>query len=111
MIKQKNYVTVSLYRNFESAEMLTPRKTQIPVLGLGSSVSTPDDGECSKLVKLFGSEWYIAGIEAEVLVVNTFEELKSENVSAQVKGKIVVFNQDWVTYGTTVQYRSHGNCP
>lgn len=45
------------------------------------------------------------------MVVNTFEELKSENVSAQVKGKIVVFNQDWVTYGTTVQYRSHGNCP
>lgn len=56
-----------------------------------------------------GSKCDIAGIEAEVLVVSSFEELKSENVSVQVKGKIVVFNQDWVTYGTTVQYRSHGN--
>lgn len=26
----------------------------------------------------------------------------------QVKGKIVVFNEKWVDYGTTVSYREHG---
>lgn len=50
----------------------------------------------------------VSGIEAEVIVVNNFDQLKSENVSSKVKGKIVVFNEDWISYGASVQYRSHG---
>ncbi|XP_060527229.1 carboxypeptidase Q-like [Cylas formicarius] len=75
----------------ESAELLEPRRAKIPVLGLGSSVSTPSDG-----------------IEAEVVVVRTFDELLQQNFSQAVKGKIVVFNEEYSTYGNTVRYRSQG---
>ncbi|XP_066251112.1 carboxypeptidase Q-like isoform X2 [Euwallacea similis] len=78
-------------RNYEAAELLEPRKANVPVLGLGNSVSTPE-----------------GGIEAEVIVVDTFDQLKSENVSKNVKGKIVVFNENWISYGESVKYRSHG---
>ncbi|XP_019757901.1 carboxypeptidase Q [Dendroctonus ponderosae] len=78
-------------RNHEIGELVSPRKASLPVLGLGSSVSTPEEG-----------------IEAEVIVVNTFDELRSENVSREVKGKIVVYNEEYVSYGETVQYRSQG---
>ncbi|XP_066142233.1 carboxypeptidase Q-like [Euwallacea fornicatus] len=78
-------------RNYETAELLEPRNANVPVLGLGNSVSTPEEG-----------------IVAEVIVVDTFDQLKSKNVSQNVKGKIVVFNEDWVSYGDSVQYRSHG---
>ena len=39
----------------------------------------------------------------EVLVVDTFDELKT--VANKVKGKIVAFNEKWVDYDTTVAYR------
>ncbi|KAL1505337.1 hypothetical protein ABEB36_004926 [Hypothenemus hampei] len=76
-------------RNEERGEILEPRKANLPVLGLGSSVGTLANG-----------------IEAEVVVVKTFDQLKGLNTT--IKGKIVVFNEDWITYGTSVAYRSHG---
>ncbi|KAF7278802.1 hypothetical protein GWI33_007953 [Rhynchophorus ferrugineus] len=78
-------------RNEEHAELLEPRSAKLPVLGLGSSVSTPAEG-----------------IEAEAIVVTSFDQLKLENVSQAVKGKIVVYNEEWTGYGGTVQYRSRG---
>lgn len=78
-------------RNYEYAELLEPRQVKLPVLGLGGSVSTPAEG-----------------IEAEAIVVTTFDQLKSENVSKAVKGKIVIFNEEWAGYGASVQYRSRG---
>lgn len=49
---------------------------------------------------------FLAGIEAEVLVVESFDELKSR--ASEAKGKIVVYNQPFVSYGETVAYRASG---
>lgn len=49
--------------------MISPRKANIGVLTLGGSVRTPKEG-----------------IEADVLVVNSFEELNQPNVSQKAKG-------------------------
>ncbi|XP_014671989.1 PREDICTED: LOW QUALITY PROTEIN: carboxypeptidase Q-like [Priapulus caudatus] len=76
-------------RGEESAHMLEPRLQKLSLLGLGSSIRTPPEG-----------------ITAEVIVVKSFEELR--NRSEEAKGKIVVYNEEWVTYGTSVQYRTRG---
>ncbi|MCH2450511.1 MAG: M28 family metallopeptidase [Gracilimonas sp.] len=76
-------------RNKESATLISPRKKDLPMLGLGGSIATPEEG-----------------ISAEVIVVKSFEEL--EKVSDQVKGKIVLFNAEFTSYGRTVQYRLNG---
>ena len=76
-------------RGEESAFMLTPRFQKLAMLGLGSSVPTPK-----------------GGIIAPVLVVESFDELKSR--ASEAKGKIVVFNQKYISYGVTAQYRTHG---
>ncbi|XP_057196422.1 carboxypeptidase Q-like isoform X1 [Triplophysa rosa] len=76
-------------RGKESAVMLQPRNHTLAILGLGSSVGTPP-----------------GGIEAEVLVVESFEELKKR--ASEAKGKIVVYNQPFVSYGETVAYRASG---
>lgn len=76
-------------RGKESAVMLLPRNHTLAILGLGSSVGTP-----------------VEGIEAEVLVVESFDELKKR--ASEAKGKIVVYNQPFVSYGETVAYRASG---
>ena len=76
-------------RGAESAELITPRRTKLPMLGLGGSVGTAP-----------------GGITAQVVVVTSFEDLALHK--AQVKGKIVLFNVPFTTYGATVQYRSSG---
>ncbi|KAG8010203.1 Carboxypeptidase Q [Nibea albiflora] len=76
-------------RGKESAEMIMPRAKSLAILGLGSSVGTPPEG-----------------IEAAVLVVESFEELKRR--ANEAVGKIVVFNQPFVSYGETVAYRAYG---
>jgi len=45
-------------------------------------------------------------ITAEVIVVKTFDELN--NRSNEARGKIVVYNFDFESYGQQVQYRSTG---
>jgi len=59
------------------------------MLGLGGSIATPK-----------------GGIKAEVLVVSSFEELDAKE--KYVRGKIVLFNTPFTTYGETVQYRYRG---
>jgi carboxypeptidase Q len=76
-------------RGNESLEMIDPPHHVLPMLGLGGSVATPP-----------------AGIEAEVMVVSSGDELNKR--AAEAKGKIVLFNVPYTNYGETVQYRSGG---
>lgn len=76
-------------RGEESAEVIKPARHPLVMLGLGNSIGTP-----------------AGGIEAEALVVRSFEELETR--AAQVRGKILVFNQPFVHYTETVSYRSNG---
>lgn len=76
-------------RGEESARLLSPYKKDLPMLGLGGSIGTPK-----------------GGIEAEVLVVENFKDL--EEKANQAKGKIVVYNAPFKSYGETVQYRYRG---
>lgn len=76
-------------RGNESATLKLPFERELPMLGLGGSVGTPENG-----------------ITAEVMVVNTFDELDARN--AEANGKIVLFNAEYTTYGQTVQYRIRG---
>ncbi len=76
-------------RGEESAELVSPRPVRLPMLGLGGSVGTPP-----------------AGITAEVLVVSSFDELRAR--AAEARGRIVLFDVPFTTYGPTVQYRSRG---
>src|SRR5262245_7957847 len=76
-------------RGAESATIIDPPEHPISMLGLGNSVGTPP-----------------AGIEADVLVIKTFEELTAH--ADEAKGKIVLFNAPYVSYGQTNQYRTTG---
>jgi len=76
-------------RGHEKAELLQPRYLNMPMLGLGGSVATPK-----------------GGIEAEVLVVSSFDDLKAH--AAEAKGKIVLFDVPFTNYGQTVAYRGIG---
>src|SRR5919107_2480270 len=76
-------------RGRESLEITLPHPMPLVMLGLGNSVGTPADG-----------------IEAEVVVVRNFEEL--EATPSRVKGRIVLYNVPFTTYGETVQFRSSG---
>jgi carboxypeptidase Q len=76
-------------RGRESAEIVSPPRHTLSILGLGGSIGTPADG-----------------LEAEVVVVNSFEDLRTH--SAEIKGRIVLFNAPFTTYGDTVTYRTGG---
>jgi carboxypeptidase Q len=76
-------------RGAESLDLITPVKQRLVMLGLGNAVGTP-----------------AGGIEADVIVVKNFDEMTKR--AAEVKGKIVLFNADWVNYGVTNQYRTAG---
>lgn len=76
-------------RGQESLEIVSPRRHALVMLGLGNSVGTPAEG-----------------IEAELLVVGSFDEL--EAAKDAVKGRIVLFNVPFTTYGETVRYRGAG---
>lgn len=76
-------------RGDESLELVTPRKQELRLLGLGGSVGTP-----------------ASGITAPVLVVSSFDELTRR--ASDARGRIVLFDAPFTTYGQTVQYRGRG---
>ena len=76
-------------RGKESAVMTAPWKKDLAVLGLGGSVGT-------------GSK----GLSGEVFVVNSFDDLNAR--AGEAKGKIILYNVPFTTYGETVQYRYRG---
>lgn len=89
-VHTENATVAHWTRGFESAEMVSPRKQTLSILGLGSTVGTPR-----------------GGIIADVIAVDSFEEFAKLS-EEDVKGKIVLFVPEWVSYGVTVQYRSKG---
>lgn len=76
-------------RGEESATLVRPWHKSLAMLGLGGSVGTP-----------------ARGITAPVLVVSSFDDLKAH--AAEAKGKIVLFDAPFVSYGQTVRYRTNG---
>lgn len=76
-------------RGQESAELVSPRRQRLPMLGLGGSIGTPANG-----------------ITADVLVVTSFDDLKAR--AAEARGRIVLFDVPFTNYGVTVQYRGTG---
>jgi carboxypeptidase Q len=76
-------------RGRESLEIAGAIPQPLVMLGLGGSVGTP-----------------AGGIDAEVVVVHSFEELDA--AGARVKGRIVLFNVPFTTYGDTVRFRANG---
>ena len=76
-------------RGDESLEMTAPVPRKLTMLGLGNSVGTPAEG-----------------VAAEAVVVRSFDELDA--LGERVRGKIVVYNVPFTTYGATVRYRSSG---
>lgn len=87
-------------RGHEECVMLSPRvEYRLPILGLGTSVGTPN-GE---------------PLEAEVIVVRDFDELESLGQAGKIAGKIVLINYacDWAAspigcYGACGKYRGEG---
>ena len=76
-------------RGNESAELVQPYRKKLPMLGLGRSIATPSEG-----------------IEAEIVVVGSYDELETRK--NDVKNKIVLFDVPFTTYGETVKYRYGG---
>jgi carboxypeptidase Q len=76
-------------RGRESAEIIDPARSALAVVGLGGSVGTSP-----------------AGLEAEVLVVTSFDDLRGKAVDA--RGRIVLFNVPFSGYSETVTYRTDG---
>lgn len=76
-------------RGTESLHMIEPAQQSIVMLGLGGSVATPANG-----------------IEAPLLVVSSFDDLKAK--AADARGRIVLYNVPFTSYGQTVTYRTTG---
>ncbi|KAG0095932.1 hypothetical protein BGZ93_005243 [Podila epicladia] len=82
-------------RNEESLYFLSPTRgpVKLHMLGLGFSAPTPDP---------------INGIEAEVIVAHSKEELDLLGNSGQLKGRIVLYNKKYESYSIDVQHRTFG---
>ena len=76
-------------RGTESVELISPRRANLPMLGLGGSIATPAQG-----------------ITADVMAVKSYDDLTAR--AAEAKGKIVLFNVPFTVYGQTVAYRGGG---
>ncbi|KAJ1643094.1 hypothetical protein LPJ64_005088, partial [Coemansia asiatica] len=81
-------------RGSESLRLFVPTRpggqVKLPMLGLGNSVATPPDG-----------------IEANVVPVHSFEELKHLG-NDTISGNVVLFNFKYTGYGDVVRFRSRG---
>ena len=73
-------------RGTESATLISPRATALHMIGLGRSVGTP-----------------ARGITAAVMIVSSFDDLTKR--AAEARGKIVLFDVPFTSYGATVRYR------
>ena len=78
-------------RGREHAEIVNPPRHELAILGLGGTVPTPAEG-----------------IESDVAVVQSFEELRRRGNAGDLKGRIVLYNARFINYTETVTYRTEG---
>ena len=76
-------------RGNERLDLILPAPQPLVMLGLGNSVGTPP-----------------AGVEGDVVVLGSFDDLAAR--AADVRGRIVLFDVPFTTYGETVAYRRDG---
>ena len=76
-------------RGYEHGEIVDPPSHPLAILGLGGTVATPPEG-----------------IEAEVLPVSSFDDLRVRQ--AEARGRIVLFDVAYTNYSETVTYRTTG---
>ncbi len=76
-------------RGEESLEIIGPGRHPLAMLGLGNSIGTAPDG-----------------VQGDLLAVRSFQEL--EAAGDRARGRIVLFNVPFTTYGETVVYRTDG---
>ncbi|KAF6214683.1 hypothetical protein GE061_009426 [Apolygus lucorum] len=88
-VRTENVTVPHWFRGEESATLLRPRVKELSILGLGGSVATGPNG-----------------LEAEVIVVKSFRELKKR--AAEVSGKLVVFAHEYHRYFQSFKYRNKG---
>ena len=86
-VRTEKVMVTRWVRGRESADIVDPARHPIAVLGLGGTVATPP-----------------GGLEAEVLVVDSFSDLRTR--AAEAKGRIVLLNQPFTNYADTVTYRT-----
>ncbi|MCG3134836.1 MAG: hypothetical protein HMLKMBBP_02238 [Planctomycetes bacterium] len=83
-------VTVPAWeRGREVAEMTSPRRLELAMLGLGNSVGTPE-----------------GGIEAEVVVARDFDHL--ESLGERCRGRIVLFDRPMAAFDAATQETGYG---
>ncbi|NQV72265.1 M20/M25/M40 family metallo-hydrolase [bacterium] len=76
-------------RGEESLVLLAPHHRKLQILGLGGTVGTGPNG-----------------VTGEVFVVSSYDDLEANK--AKAKGKIVLWNVPFTSYGATVSYRGNG---
>ncbi|MDA1306302.1 MAG: M20/M25/M40 family metallo-hydrolase [Acidobacteria bacterium] len=88
-VRKESVMVPKWVRGRESLTLIEPIGQPLPMLGLGNSVGTG-----------------VEGVTGDVVVIGSFDELEAR--SADVRGRIVLFNVAFTNYGQTVQYRSTG---
>ncbi|CAM6007997.1 unnamed protein product [Sphagnum balticum] len=88
-VKEQTVMVPVWVRGKEYANLISPRHKSMRVLGLGGSVGTNGHP-----------------IQAKVLVVSSFDDLEKQKLN--VSGKIVVYNEEFVSYSETADYRYFG---
>ena len=88
-VKAEPVIVPRWVRGNEYANLLVPRRKSMRILALGGSVGTNG-----------------TTLRGSVIVVSSFDDLEKQK--DQIGGKIVVYNQEFVSYGETVQYRVSG---
>lgn len=76
-------------RGNEYCQMISPWERDMPMLGFGGSIATPE-----------------SGITAKVITVQSKEELFER--ADEINGNIVCYNAPWQGYGKSVQFRFWG---
>ncbi|KAG0256862.1 hypothetical protein BG011_004282 [Mortierella polycephala] len=94
-VTTEDVVVDSWQRNEESLYFLSPTRgpVKLHMLGLGFSVPTPDSKN---------------GLVAEIVVASSKDEFDQLAAAGQLKGRIVLFNKPFESYGADVVYRTEG---